>query len=302
VAYECGDALLGDQLGVELAAQYPGEPGKLFQALLGCRFIDELEEGRYQVHDLFDHAPDYVQSRFRKEAERKKDKTCSHCGTVFHSTETHARYCSHSCRQASYKKRQPVTQGDGGVRHNDEAVTKQCVTVTQGDEPPAPAPAPAPLSPPDKPAEEGEKKTAKKPRRRDDLFDAVAEVTQSDPHASGSHVAKVCKALREAEPPYTPAEVRALPAILEPRGFSLPLTPGTVEKYIRWTRESAKAANGRPRETDEEYKARLRAEREADQKQREQLWAEGGITLADLARAASSHRDQQQGGAAHAAN
>jgi len=46
------------------------------------------------------------------------------------------------------------------------------------------------------------------PRPRDSLFDAVAEVTGSDPKVSGSHVAKVCKNLRLADPPYTPEEVK----------------------------------------------------------------------------------------------
>ena len=47
-----------------------------------------------------------------------------------------------------------------------------------------------------------------KPRTRRPLFDAIAEVTGSSPKASGSFVAKVEKALKEEEPPYTPDEVR----------------------------------------------------------------------------------------------
>lgn len=48
----------------------------------------------------------------------------------------------------------------------------------------------------------------KPPRKRDELFDAVAEVTGTDPGAAGGHVAKVANALRAASPPYTPDEVR----------------------------------------------------------------------------------------------
>jgi len=48
----------------------------------------------------------------------------------------------------------------------------------------------------------------RQPRKRDELFDAVAEVTGSDPKAAGGHVAKVANALRGADPPYTPDEVR----------------------------------------------------------------------------------------------
>lgn len=47
-----------------------------------------------------------------------------------------------------------------------------------------------------------------KPRKPDPLFDAIAEVTASDPKASGSHIGRVKKMLLAAEPPYTPEEVR----------------------------------------------------------------------------------------------
>jgi uncharacterized protein YdaU (DUF1376 family) len=52
---------------------------------------------------------------------------------------------------------------------------------------------------------------------RDELFDAIAEVTGSDVKANASHIAKVKKLLLSAEPPYTPAEVRrfADPAFCE---------------------------------------------------------------------------------------
>jgi hypothetical protein len=45
-------------------------------------------------------------------------------------------------------------------------------------------------------------------RRRDLLFDAVAEVTASDVATSRDHIGRVCKRLRESSPPYTPDEVR----------------------------------------------------------------------------------------------
>jgi hypothetical protein len=43
VAYECGDPLIGDQTDVELAAEWPGERGKLCKALSECRFLDESD-------------------------------------------------------------------------------------------------------------------------------------------------------------------------------------------------------------------------------------------------------------------
>ena len=78
-AYENGEPIIGDADAVEAAAEYPGEPGKLFDALMHCGgdgragFIEESSEspGQYQVHDLFDHAPDYVRKRRTRELERK---------------------------------------------------------------------------------------------------------------------------------------------------------------------------------------------------------------------------------------
>jgi DNA-binding Lrp family transcriptional regulator len=45
------------------------------------------------------------------------------------------------------------------------------------------------------------------PRPRDPLFDAIAQVTHTDPATAGSSIAKVKAVLAKATPPYTPAEV-----------------------------------------------------------------------------------------------
>lgn len=73
-----------------------------------------------------------------------------------------------------------------------------------------------------------------KPREPDPLFDAVAEVTSSDPKVSGSHIGRICKALRSADPPYTPDEVRHFPAAMAKTHswFTGPATLGTIEKYV----------------------------------------------------------------------
>lgn len=85
-AYENGEPRIGDSVDVELVAGWPGESGKLCDALLTCGgsgragFIEDEpgEPGRYRVHDLFDHAPDYVQRRMKRELARQSDgKTIS---------------------------------------------------------------------------------------------------------------------------------------------------------------------------------------------------------------------------------
>jgi hypothetical protein len=71
VAYANGDPSIGDSINVELAAQYPGEPGKLTAALHDVGLIDEIEAGKFQVHDLHENCPDYVRKRFVRDQSRK---------------------------------------------------------------------------------------------------------------------------------------------------------------------------------------------------------------------------------------
>lgn len=137
VAYENGDPVIGDAHAVEAAAEYPGTPGKLCDALLRCGgtgragFIDPVpgSDGLFQVHDLQDHAPDYVLRRKGHEDERKKDKVCERCGRAYRSADQRSKYCSPACRTASWR---------------DGRVTDCNVTVTYVDGPPTPSPTPSP--------------------------------------------------------------------------------------------------------------------------------------------------------------
>jgi len=100
-----------------------------------------------------------------------------------------------------------------------------------------PTPTPTPT-----PTPKRQRKADSKPRVRDALFDAIADVTGSDPKASGSYIAKVRKSLAESEPPYEPAEVRMF---LDPEFLTRELpwlmgrkpTLSEVEKNIGRTRK-----------------------------------------------------------------
>lgn len=78
-AYEFGEDV-GDTLDVEINAGWTGEAGVLCQALATCAGVDRPgfiepnpnKEGHWRIHDLFDHAPVYVQKRMAREAERIK--------------------------------------------------------------------------------------------------------------------------------------------------------------------------------------------------------------------------------------
>jgi hypothetical protein len=70
VAYENGDELLGDAGDVEQLAAWRGKPGQLVDALVQAGFLDASPEG-LRVHDLWDHAPDYVRKRRSRESQRR---------------------------------------------------------------------------------------------------------------------------------------------------------------------------------------------------------------------------------------
>jgi hypothetical protein len=128
--------------------------------------------------------------------------------------------------------------------------------------------------------EQATKRTKQKPRAprpRDELFDAIAAVTGFDAKTSGAHIGKVAAKLREADPPYTPAEVRSLPAVIKARGLEFAITPGVVEKYIGWTRNQPSTTNGQPPETLEQYATRMKAERDEDERRRAQARAAPSI-------------------------
>jgi hypothetical protein len=140
VAYENGDPLLGDSLDVENAARWRGPQGVLTKALLEAGgstagFIEEVNEepGRYQVHDLWDHAPQYVRKRCDAELQREA------------TGESLAEARARAGRAGAIAKRDLKNQAElaanalAGVATPAYAPHKHLLT------PPAPAPAPAPV-------------------------------------------------------------------------------------------------------------------------------------------------------------
>jgi len=70
VAHECGDPVIGDDEDVEAAAEWPGTAGEFVSALAKLEWIDQLDDGSWEIHDYWDHAPDYVRKRRQRELER----------------------------------------------------------------------------------------------------------------------------------------------------------------------------------------------------------------------------------------
>ena len=69
-AYQDGDDRLGTVEDLEFMVDWDGEPGECATALVESGFLD-LVDGELFVHDLFDHAPDYVRKRRSREDERR---------------------------------------------------------------------------------------------------------------------------------------------------------------------------------------------------------------------------------------
>lgn len=135
--YASGDPVIGDGTAVEALADWRGKPGVLVAILAAdCRFLDEvrapIEGGRvetiYAVHDLEDHAPDYVQKRMAREAQRRLN------GQSLRSIRQAAARASHRARAAN----------DLQSGANESQLQADAIRLSANDQPPAPAPAPAP--------------------------------------------------------------------------------------------------------------------------------------------------------------
>jgi hypothetical protein len=141
VGYECGDSLLGDETDVELAALYPGPKGKLCAALLECRLIDKVD-GKFHIHDLYDHAPGYVQRRMRLELQRRQN------GQSISDLRRAAALKRWRKRDQEPDANSVQEDANGTHLHPlvSDADARGCKRMQQ-DATPAPAPAPSPSSP-----------------------------------------------------------------------------------------------------------------------------------------------------------
>ena len=156
--YQSGESYLGDEIDVEAAANWSGVPGTLTKALLEAGgagnpgFIDEDPDrpGHYLCHDLFDHAPEYVAGRRRKEQERQKTKVCACCGAIFHSADLRSKFCSDSCKQKSWRDNHSPVSDPALPTVTESSVTSAerygNVLPKVTDCYPTPAPAPAPIA------------------------------------------------------------------------------------------------------------------------------------------------------------
>lgn len=132
VAHECGNPVLGTPEDVEIAAEWPGEPGAFFAALRTVGLVDELPDGRWEIHDYWDHAPKYVKDRLYQEAKRKRTKLLINQLQQSELFEDEA------------KPSAPPSPTDGDESPNVGDSRRQSAIRRNKSYTPAPAPAPAP--------------------------------------------------------------------------------------------------------------------------------------------------------------
>ena len=174
-AYQNGDDYLGAAADVEDIAGWHGEQGILVAALLSCGggglpgFIDEDSDspGHYRVHDLFDHAPDYVRKRLKRELERRAQ------GVTIKAIRQAAARKSHETRNVQTAVICMQTAANGKHLHDPHikglganvrpfAANDRHLPANGATPAPAPAPAPAQI----KKDQEKEKRAATKPKRQ----------------------------------------------------------------------------------------------------------------------------------------
>ena len=72
-AYSSCNPILRTRAAIEITAGWTGTVGEFADAVLdpNHNFIDEREDGQFEIHDFWDHAPDFVKKRYLRAAERK---------------------------------------------------------------------------------------------------------------------------------------------------------------------------------------------------------------------------------------
>ena len=216
--YQTGSSYIGDALDVEAAAEYPGEEGKLARALLLAGLIDQNEDGSFSIHDLYEHAPPYARKRMHRLGNAPEGvEWSSLTDDDSRKLSPRGRKVSPSGQQngktASARTTKPKTQNQEprGKKTSlpkadpkpPEVEPAKPGSEVRGDPEPTPvvvvasAPEPPPAVAPPKP-----------PRPRRPLFDAIAELSGCDPSTEGGLIGKIESKLANAEPPYTPDDVR----------------------------------------------------------------------------------------------
>lgn len=231
--YQTGSPVLGDELDVEGAAEYPGERGRFTAAAVEAGFVDRNADGQYAIHDLYDHAPEWAKKRMAR------------LGTA---PEGALPSVAIKLRAEGKRLHRPPRglRAEGETPNPLRAEDKDKKQETRNKNPPQSPPSGDPppsgeegglfdsiLEP--EPAKPLEPKPARPPSP---LASAIAEVAGLDPVTAEDLIRPVAYRLGRADPPYLPDDVREFGRRFwefcdwaRQRGRDRP-TPREIENYI----------------------------------------------------------------------
>ena len=136
-----GDAYCGTRQDIEALCEWKGEPGALTKALLmegakGAGFIEtydgrvKSDERHYQIHDFYDHCPEYVRRRRERELHPTSTKRCVLCGDEYPTSRATSRCMPDRCRQAARRDK-----SDRDPCHRSDRDPTEIRTVTNDRDP-----------------------------------------------------------------------------------------------------------------------------------------------------------------------
>lgn len=57
---------------IESVAYWEGQPGKLVKALVDCKLIEKSAKNTWQIHDYYDHCPDWIKRKTQSQNSKNK--------------------------------------------------------------------------------------------------------------------------------------------------------------------------------------------------------------------------------------
>lgn len=112
VGYSAGCPTVGGPEEVEAICEWQGAKGSLCAAMVEAGFLDEESDGSLTIHDLYDHAPSYVQKRMKSEARRKA------AGTTLSELRRDAATARWEKNRAKQKKNSSIQTDATGIHMN----------------------------------------------------------------------------------------------------------------------------------------------------------------------------------------
>ena len=205
-SYATADPYIGPSEDVECAAEWPGKKGELTDALAAAGFIDRDGDSFY-IHDLQDHAPDYVCKRIQRRIDKGLRAKTADNGGQRRTTAENGKSETKNGALPTHPPTHPPTYINPPIPPTitppaTASSTQKGIVDSGGSDAHAP---PAATAPPDPPHVNGKKPS--KPRDPDPIWDTIAEIFYGGPVPTGQvkSVSGIVRDLKELHA--TPAKI-----------------------------------------------------------------------------------------------